>query len=91
MQFVGSLSSWTKETLDDSVETSTSKRRKTCTEDLDGEHVNVDESNDAAANNSEEKSGNFMVIITQHHAGVLSNPLQWRQFDAFGDIPDISF
>lgn len=69
-KFVGSLLSWTKETLDDSVENSTSKRRKTCTEDLDGEHVNGDESNDAAANNSEEKPGNHSKEISLSSAKI---------------------
>ncbi|XP_024019390.1 uncharacterized protein LOC21405705 isoform X2 [Morus notabilis] len=55
-KFVASVTTRTKEGSDSSDENSTSKRRKTCTDDVDGEHINGEESNDA--DNSEDKPGN---------------------------------
>lgn len=55
--------------MDNSDENST-KRRRTCTEDLDNEHIDNDEESKAAADNSEEKSGNFWQILLEFFLGL---------------------
>lgn len=59
MQYVGSFSSCSSESLESSDANATTKRRKICTEEIDEECVNSAE-NKTASNNCGEDGGNFM-------------------------------
>ncbi|PON79184.1 hypothetical protein PanWU01x14_013000 [Parasponia andersonii] len=72
-RYVGSFTTCSNETLDNSDENLVSKRRKTCMEDLDSECIHDYESK-AAADDSEDKSveSDVLFIITGNHLKVNS-------------------
>lgn len=63
LQYLESFPSYNNGISENIDESPTSKRRKTCTEDLDNEHINDDNSKDVA-HKADNKSGSFMMDIS---------------------------